>query len=95
MSKKEKQADSVNEPNIEAYQLTQRSSVSRILEMARNLSTRERNLLQKELEIMEKKPFNPTAGDFSSFLLSGPLMSNIQNEEFTNQRETFNKWRIK
>jgi hypothetical protein len=95
MTKKEKQEDSVNERDIEAYQLTQRSSVSRILEMARNLSTSERNLLQKELEIMEKEPVNPTLGDFSSFLLTGPLMSTIQLEEFNTQRETFNKWRIK
>lgn len=95
MSRKEKQADSVNEPNTEVYQLTGRSSVLKILDLVRNLSSHERNKLQKELEQMVKEEDSPSAGDFSSFLLSGPLMSDAQLEEFNIQREIFNNWRIK
>lgn len=95
MPRKEKEVDSVNEPNTEVYRLTGRHMVLKILELARNLSFQERNQLQKELELMQKEEVNPVKGDFSSFLLSGPLMSDAQLEEFNIQRETFNNWRIK
>lgn len=95
MPSKEKQADSVNEPNKEVYRLTGRPMVLKILDLVRNLSFHERNQLQKELELMQKDEVNPVTGDFSTFLLSGPLMSDAQLEEFNIQRETFNNWRIK
>lgn len=40
---------------------------------------------------MLKEEDSPSAGDFSSFLLSVPLISAAQLEEFNIQRETLNK----
>lgn len=95
MTEKKKKADSVNEPMSEGYQIAEKTKVFQFLEMAKKLSPSVINEIVKELIAMLKQNSNKANTGFSSFLLTGPVMSDSQFEEYKKQREIFNKWRLK
>ncbi|SFT41301.1 hypothetical protein SAMN04489724_0646 [Algoriphagus locisalis] len=95
MEAKKKHIDTVNEPSGQVYQTASKSNISKILDLAKKLSNSEILQLTKKLDVMVKKQSELSSTNFSSFLLSGPVMDDTQFESFLKERKDFNQWRKK
>ncbi|WP_339698782.1 hypothetical protein [Algoriphagus aquimarinus] len=95
MVTKKKHIDTVNEPSSQLYQAAAKSNISKILDLAKKLSNSEILQLTKKLDLMVNKESELASTNFSNFLLSGPVMDDIQFESFQQERNDFNQWRKK
>ena len=93
MVEKGKHSESVNEPAAEAYQKIDKTMVLQFLEMAKDLSPSTIQEIVDKLELLMRKLQTKSRSSFSSFLLTGPQMSDSQFENFKEQRKSVNQWR--
>ncbi len=95
MLAKKKDIDTVNEPSSQVYQAVAKSNLSKIVDLAKKLSTSEILQLTKKLELIVNKESELASTNFSNFLLSGPVRNDVQLESFLQERKVFNQWRKK
>jgi hypothetical protein len=91
----EKSENLVNEPIVEYSNTNTRENFGEILDKANGLSENQINLLIEELKNLTLSRRKLYRTEFQKFLLSGPVMTDLQYSEFLETKKHINKWRIK
>lgn len=83
----------VKESNPSVYKLAEKPSISKILNLAKNLSLDDQIQLSKKLDLLLKKEADQPKVEFSKFLLTGPVIDDANLETVMVQRKSLNQWR--
>ncbi|SFH16792.1 hypothetical protein SAMN04487988_12314 [Algoriphagus hitonicola] len=95
MSKKKKNSNQVNEPDLDLYQSSEVTIISKILDLTRKLSPEAMEQLAKKIQNIHGLSKSKSQSEFSNFLLSGPVMEDSHWKAFQDHREQLNQWRLK